>query len=217
MSETFQPQAPSQDQFLAITKKFREVFGEYEHLTTSEPVLEIIEPGVAWVVQGQHGQTLVSKNMLILDVDHAFGLSALNGRPDSEHLNDLNTCVDENSITAPIRFYRTFAGCRLIVTHQGDPETFLAGLARYGEAVGADDRYLLASRIRKACQARLKPKSPQMRREFLDQDAGHGPRRACRYVGTVNDNGRIPCESIAAQIRFHDEQTEAFNDRKELF
>ena len=44
MPELFEPQAPSTDQFLEITKKFREVFGEYEHLTTSEPVTEIIEP-----------------------------------------------------------------------------------------------------------------------------------------------------------------------------
>ena len=61
-----------------------------------------------------------------------------------------------------------------------------------------------------------------MRRGILDQDAGHGPRRACWFLGTINDQGRIPCPSIAAQIRFHDEQTEAIGDpndfgTKELF
>ena len=48
------------------------------NLTTSEPVTEIIEPGVAWVINAQHGPTLVSKNMLTLDVDYNGTLAELN-------------------------------------------------------------------------------------------------------------------------------------------
>jgi len=211
-------------QFLEITKKFREVFGEYEHLTTSEPVLEIIEPKIAWVVEGQHGPTLVSKNMLILDVDYNGPLSELNGRSDCDHLDDLGSHLAADSLGyVSGRLYRTCAGCRFIVTHCPNDQTFLEeptfleNLKVFSESLDVDPRYHLATRIRKASQARLKPKRPEMRREFLDQDAGHGPRRACRFIGTVNDRGQLPCPSIAAQIRFHDEQTEAFNSAKKLF
>jgi len=218
MPELFEPQAPSPDQFLGITKKFREVFGQYDHILTSEPVTQIIEPGVAWVVEGQHGPTLVSKNMLILDVDYKGTLSELNSRSDRDHLNDLIERLDEHCLDSISgRGYRTCKGLRFIPTQRVSDQTFLEGLKRFSEALDVDVRYRLATQIRKASQARLKPKRPEMRREILDQDAGHGPRRACRFIGRVNDWGQLPCPSLAAQIRFHDEQTEAFNGAKELF
>lgn len=217
MPDLFEPQAPSQDRHQELVQKFREIFGAYDQVLTSEPVIEIIEPGVSWVINAQHGPTLVSKNMAILDVDYNGSLAELKATDKETALDTFEAAlVDVAMPTDSFRVYRTFKGFRLIYTKAIDASEFQRLLKRFGEAVGVDPRYGLACLIRKAFHARLKPKSPQMRREFLDQDAGLGERRACKYIGTINDNGRIPCSSITAQIRFHDQETEALSD-SELF
>lgn len=211
---------PTLDEFLKVAHKTKEIFGEYDQLTTAEPVTQLLEPGVAWVVKGRHGPTLVSKNMLILDVDEEVPLEDFRQEDDSQLRQDVFNDLEDVSMPGDcFRIYRTFKGLRLIYTGEvTSGDEFKRLLDRFAEPAGTDRRYLFASRMRSASQARLKPKSPEFRREYLDQDLGKGPRRACKYIGSFGSGtGVMPTASIAAQIRFHDEETEAFNNSKELY
>ena len=192
----------------------------------AEPVTKILEPGVAWVVTGQHGETLVSRNLAIWDVDD---IPAPHPAPDYRS-GDWETIQPESSDDKILmiirqrleavpgccyRIYRTFGGVRVICSShpicEVSPVSDRAWFKRVGLALQADRRYMRISDRQKASRARLKSKSKTARAFFLHDDRGEGDRRCCRYLGPAGKG--YPTHELAKQVEFHDSETLARDER----
>ena len=192
----------------------------------AEPVTKILEPGVAWVVTGQHGDTLVSRNLAIWDVDD---IPAPHPAPDysSKDWSKLQPESSDDKILMIIRqrleavpgktyrIYRTYAGVRVICSShpicEASPVSDRAWFKRVGAALQADRRYMRISDRQKASRARLKPKSKESRVLFGYDDKGEGNRRCCRYLGPAGKG--YPTHVLEKQVAFHDAETLARDDR----
>ena len=197
----------------------------------AEPVTQILEPGVAWVVTGQHGDTLVSRNLAIWDVDdipnpyptkehQVFdGEQLTNKGPQPESSDEKILMIIRQRLEAVpgkcYRVYRTYAGVRVICSSHPicdvSPVSDRAWFKRVGSALKADRRYMRISDRQKASRARLKPKSKDSRFLFDDDDRGNGDRRCCRYLGPAGDG--TPTHVLEKQIEFHDSETLARDER----
>ena len=197
----------------------------------AEPVTKILEPGIAWVVTGQHGDTLVSRNMAIWDVDdipdpyptkehQAFdGEQLINKGPQPESSDEKILMIIRQRLEAiPMgcfRIYRTYAGVRVICSSQVmDGSHKYANrdwFKRVGFALKADRQYMQISDRQKASRARLKPKSKDARFLFDGDDSGNGDRRCCRYLGPAGKG--YPTHELAKQVEFHDSETLARDER----
>ncbi|CAI8151279.1 MAG: Uncharacterised protein [Synechococcus sp. CC9902] len=189
-------------------KLISQLGGEYA-LQEPEPVLDVSMPGTCWIVQGRHGQTLVSRSLPIWDVD------AVDRDADDETLIDL--LRDELERTAPndlFRIYRTRGGLRVICTSRAvdlNDRRDWAWFTSRGEKMGADPIYLKLCRQQRTCRARLDPKQS---RHGLEAPANA---RACRLISDDIGSGTAAPE-LMAQVEVHDRATRAlFDHERELF
>lgn len=203
----------------ALASRLRRILddirGNYYLVAAAEPVLQLLEPGVSWVVEGRYGPTLVSRNLAIWDVDSIHGINgwdtadpAFNRLPppsDEKVLLIVRDRLQQKAISGSFRIYRTFGGVRVICTCQPYPGPD-GWFREVGEALRADPAYMQISARQKCSRARLKPKSAEWR---MDADKGNGPRRACRFIGISGSNAWLGL--VADQIDLHDRETQATN------
>ena len=184
-----------------------------------EPVLSVLTPGIAWTVKGRYGETLVTRNLGIWDVDLGFG------EPSEGHDQGALQFVTERlgEITESYRFrvYQTLGGLRVICTNRtvayGDAIS-MAWFKDIGSRLHADHRYMAICGRQLCSRARLDPK-PIEHRWHLDgpivELAKNGQVRACRFIGEIGTGEIHP--DLAQQIELHDRSTEALDSTKELF
>ena len=198
---------------------------DYYFIKAVECVTEVIDPGLAWVVIGHHGPTLVSKNLAIWDCD----FSPEQKPSDNKVLLTASERLARFDRLYRFRLYRTYGGARVICTsHQHSPQDNLPEpdwFALVGQLLSADDRYMSISRVQEASRARLKPKSQKARGHELELTPNGrfatapyletSQFRACRFIGDVGT--AEPLESLAKQIEHHDQATEALTGSKELY
>jgi hypothetical protein len=180
-----------------------------------EPVLSVLTPGIAWTVKGRYGQTLVTRNLAIWDVDLG---PANSNEADIGWLSE-----DLGEITESYRFrvYQTLGGLRVICTNRTVAYGNAISMAWFkdiGSRLHADHRYMAISERQLCSRARLDPK-PIEHRWHLDgplvELANNGKVRACRFIGEIGTGEIHP--DLALQIDVHDRSAEAFDSDKELF
>ena len=193
---------------------------DHYYLTAEcEPVLSVLTPGIAWTVKGRYGQTLVTRNLAIWDVDLGPG------EPSEGHDQGACQFVIERlgEITESYRFrvYQTLGGLRVICTNRtvayGDAIS-MAWFKELGEKLYADHRYMAISARQLCSRARLDPKPTEQRWHCdgpIVELAKNGQVRACRFIGEVGTGDIHP--DLVQQIELHDRSTEALDSTKELF
>lgn len=216
------------DQMASVLQENRD---SYYLVSKIEPVLELIESGTAWTVEGRYGATLVTRNLAIWDVDSVKGFSFPEAPIESDPavLAVMEASLKKVRLEHQLewlcfRVYRTFAGVRVICTNRKVEPTCFGELPSWfgavGEALNADPRYMAISRKQVASRARLVPKPIQHRDHFqtLEQErytlGEKANLRCCRFIGVVGDD---TSDDLAAQITFHDDQTNAVGCDWELF
>ena len=193
---------------------------EHYYLTQEcEPVLELLEPGIAWVADGRYGPTLVTRNLSIWDVDKPAAPPTEQEAVRAQWRMDVDLALQGSGHT--FRLYQTRGGMRVICTNRTidlNNEVDAGWFLGIGKAIQADRAYMVISPRQKCSRARLRPKPQEFRwnesKALLELDE-RGRTRACRYLGTIG-TAEIHA-NLAEQIAFHDAETEALDSDKELF
>ena len=186
---------------------------DHYYLTAEcEPVLSVLKPGIAWTVKGRYGETLVTRNLGIWDVDFVTA---------SSDISWLRDVLGEITESYRFRVYQTLGGLRVICTNRtvayGDAIS-MAWFKDIGSKLQADHRYMAISNRQLCSRARLAPKPTEHRWRFdgpIVELAKNGQVRACRFIGEVGTGEIHP--DLAQQIELHDRSTEALDSTKELF
>jgi hypothetical protein len=190
---------------------------EHYYLTAEcEPVLSVLTPGIAWTVKGRYGETLVTRNLAIWDVDRWERREQR-----SDDISWIREQLGEITETYCFRVYRTLGGFRVICTNRtvayGDAIS-MAWFKDVGSRLHADHHYMAICGRQLCSRARLDPK-PTEHRWHCDgpivELAKNGQVRACRFIGEVGTGEIHP--DLAQQIELHDRSTEALDSTKELF
>ena len=194
---------------------------DHYYLTAEcEPVLNVLTPGIAWTVKGRYGETLVTRNLGVWDVDDWAT------DKDCDVIDRLHRVLDFLPAADGYRFriYRTLGGLRVICTNRtvayGDAIS-MAWFKDIGSKLLADHRYMAICGRQLCSRARLDPKPDQFRwdigveKESLLVKAQAGQVRACCFIGEVGTGEIHP--DLAQQIELHDRSTEALDSTKELF
>lgn len=192
---------------------------DYTQARGTEPVVDVVTPGVCWTITGRHGRVLVSTTLPIWDVDGIPAdmtdedvveriTSALYSDPSAlEHLTE----------TDRFRIYRTAAGARVICStrpvdlRDADDWTWFAGI---GQLLGADDVYMRCCQRQFTCRARLDPKLHRLAELNLPKAEA----RACRLISDELDGSEFARDTIShhpdlmEQVRFHDSESRAIYD-----
>lgn len=186
---------------------------------TVESVLEIIQPGGAWIVRNHYGaEVLITRGaaaLPMIDVDLQSDSHFLewvtNGFSESldvtarfEHA--LNEAELGNVVQ--LRIYRTASGYRLLVESQAlRPHGKLYSLL--AEACGADSRYVALCLRQRCFRSRLTPKPWRLHGAGDPNAVG-----VCRYIESIGRGGVD--EHLAPLIHLHDERTKALVDGLKL-
>ena len=186
---------------------------DHYYLTAEcEPVLSVLKPGIAWTVKGRYGETLVTRNLGIWDVDFVTA---------SSDISWLRDVLGEITESYRFRVYQTLGGLRVICTNRTvayDDAISMAWFKELGEKLCADHRYMAISNRQLCSRARLATKPTEHRWRFdgpIVELAKNGQVRACRFIGEVGTGEIHP--DLAQQIELHDRSTEALDSTKELF
>lgn len=182
----------------------------YYDIGPAEPVLELIEPGVAWIVEGRYGPTLISRNLPIWDID---------GDRDVDLRDWDSWSLDYQDHR--FRLYRTFAGLRLIATSgpllhpNGEqmPSELSPWFNQIGREVGADAAYMKIAARQLTSRARLRPKRSSYRPGLKEPNRA----RACRFLGEFGHGYGSGDPRLLQQIELHDERTRALETDAPLF
>jgi hypothetical protein len=159
-----------------------------------EPVLEVLKPGYAWVVENRYGaEVLVTHrshhNLPMVDIDEPCSLPELSIRLLQLELHKL----------LQLRCYRTSGGWRLLVASTSlDPAGPLFELLHNG--MGGDPRYLKLCRQQKSFRARLTPKP--WRVSDLEEET-----RVCSFAGSIGAAEYDPW--LMELVEYHDARTGA--------
>ena len=190
---------------------------DHYYLTAEcEPVLSVLTPGIAWTVKGRYGETLVTRNLGIWDVDRWERREQR-----SDDISWIREQLGEITESYRFRVYQTLGGLRVICTNRtvayGDAIS-MAWFKDIGSKLQADHRYMAICGRQLCSRARLDPK-PTEHRWHCDgpivELAKNGQVRACRFIGEVGTGEIHP--DLAQQIELHDRSTEALDSTKELF
>jgi hypothetical protein len=113
---------------------------DHYYLTAEcEPVLSVLKPGIAWTVKGRYGETLVTRNLGIWDVDFVTA---------SSDISWLRDVLGEITESYRFRVYQTLGGLRVICTNRTvayDDAISMAWFKELGEKLCADHRYMAIS------------------------------------------------------------------------
>ena len=191
---------------------------DHYYLTAEcEPVLSVLTPGIAWTVKGRYGETLVTRNLGVWDVDDWAT------DKDCDVIDRLHRVLDFLPAADGYRFriYRTLGGLRVICTNRtvayGDAIS-MAWFKDIGSKLQAYHRYMAICGRQLCGRARLDPK-PTEHRWHCDgpivELAKNGQVHACRFIGEVGTGEIHP--DLPQQIELHDRSTEALDSMKELF
>lgn len=193
---------------------------DHYYLTVDcEPVLSVLTPGIAWTVKGRYGETLVTRNLAIWDVD--LGPGHASAERDQWARQFVTERLGEITESCRFRIYQTLGGLRVICTNRsvtyGDAIS-IAWFKELGQKLCADHRYMAISERQRCSRARLAPKPTKHRwhcsRPLLEL-ARNGQVRACRFIGEIGTGEIHP--DLVRQIEVHDISTESLNSTKELF
>ena len=175
--------------------------------------------GIAWTVKGRYGETLVTRNLGIWDVD--LGPGEPSEGHDQGALQYVTERLGEITEGYCFRVYQTLGGLRVICTNRtvayGDAIS-MAWFKDIGSKLQADHRYMAICGRQLCGRARLDPK-PTEHRWHCDgpivELAKNGQVHACRFIGEVGTGEIHP--DLPQQIELHDRSTEALDSTKELF
>jgi hypothetical protein len=178
---------------------------EYDDIP-NDPVLEVIEPGKAWIINRvpRGFEVLVAPRVCCIDRDFAAAseaeLEMVQSISDEEMLQLVHARLVESELNLQLRVYRTAAGLRMLVESQT--------LRPDGEVHPVLQRHLQGDEIYAAVCARSKAFAMRLtgkpaRVEKLDGQ----PYAVCRYIGTVGSAG--VSADVEAIIEVHDERTRA--------
>jgi hypothetical protein len=190
---------------------------DHYYLTAEcEPVLSVLTPGIAWTVKGRYGETLVTRNLGIWDVDRWERREQR-----SDDISWIREQLGEITESYRFRVYQTLGGLRVICTNRtvayGDAIS-MAWFKDIGSKLQADHRYMAICGRQLCSHARLDPKPTEQRWHCagpIVELAKNGQVRACRFIGEVGTDEIHP--DLAQQIELHDRSTEALDSTKELF
>jgi len=190
---------------------------DHYYLTVEcEPVLSVLTPGIAWTVKGRYGETLVTRNLGIWDVDRWERREQR-----SDDISWIREQLGEITESYCFRIYRTLGGFRVICTNRtvayGDAIS-MAWFKDIGSKLQADHRYMAICGRQLCSRARLAPKPTKRRLHCagpIVELAKNGQVRACRFIGEVGTGDIHP--DLVQQIELHDRSTEALDSTKELF
>jgi hypothetical protein len=182
--------------------------GFYSHCMFSEPVLELVDPGNAWVVETEHGPTLVSRNMAMWDLD-------CRPKDREEQAQQIAAISEALKGDQSFRLYRTWGGYRLLCVSRKAEEMVLAcdlpdfyghvcQLLHHAIPGCVDVRYVLMAQLRQVFHMRLLAKSPDHPSREGATPA-EGPSCACKWVASIG--GKLPLPEIYPQLALHDERT----------
>jgi hypothetical protein len=161
-----------------------------------EPVVELLRPSEAWVVENHYGsQVLVTRGLSALPLVDVDG-------PGSLDIFAVRLCELELFPHMQLRCYRTAGGWRLLVVSQTlTPEWVLFALLHRG--MGGDERYLQLCKRQRTFRARLSPKPSRL--ALREKDVA-----ACRFAGTIG--GGKPDGALLELVEFHDQRTRALEE-----
>ena len=87
---------------------------DHYYLTAEcEPVLSVLTPGIAWTVKGRYGETLVTRNLGIWDVDRWERREQR-----SDDISWIREQLGEITESYRFRVYQTLGGLRVICTNR---------------------------------------------------------------------------------------------------
>jgi hypothetical protein len=166
----------------------------------TEPVLELLKPGEAWVVENRYGsEVLVSRGewgLPMVDVD----VVDVEGRL----IDDFEARLKRLGLHRHmlLRCYRTAEGWRLLVVSETlEPDGPLFELLHNG--MGGDERYLKLCQQQGTYRARLTRK-PWRRFPPGSADC------VCQFFTTIGQGQ--PDEALMGLVDYHDRRTVAHND-----
>ena len=181
---------------------------EYDDLPT-DPVLSVIEPGKAWVInrKPRRFEVMVAPRVGCIDRDFATTsgaeLEMLQALSDEEVLQMVRVQLVKSELNVQLRVYRTAAGLRLLVESQT--------LRPDGEVHPLLQRHLQGDEIYAAVCARSKAFAMRTtgKPDRLQKLEGQ-PYAVCRYLGTVGSAGVD--EEVVRIIEAHDQLTRALEE-----
>lgn len=174
----------------------------YYGSAATEPVVELLKPSEAWVVENRYGsEVLVTRDLSALPMVDVDG-------PGSIPLFHERLMALELYGSVELRCYRTAEGWRLLVVSDSlRPDGPLFELLHRG--MGGDERYLKLCQKQQTYRARLTPK-PWRNRDGSDRAA------TCRFEGSIGACLGSPCARLIQLVELHDQRTRAL-EKGDLF
>lgn len=189
----------------ALERQLQEAEHDYDRIA-ADPVVELIEPGKAWVIDRQPRGFLVMVSPMLGCIDRDFAANgerkqeALQALSDAEILEMVEKQLEASELNLQLRIYRTAAGLRMLVESQPlRPDGELHLLLQ--RALDGDAIYAEVCSESKVFAMRTTGKPARL------QKLEGALYAVCRYLGTVGTAGVD--EQLSELIVAHDRLTRA--------
>ena len=196
------------DPVAALERQLQEAEHDYDRIP-ADPVVQLIEPGSAWVIDRQPRGFLVLVSPVLGCIDRDFvsngeaKLEKLQALSDGEILQLVGEQLERSELNLQLRVYRTAAGLRMLVESQPlRPDGALHLLLQ--QALDGDAIYAEVCQQSKVFAMRTTGKPARL------QKLEGQPYAVCRYLGTVGSAGVD--EEVVRIIEAHDQLTRALEE-----